>query len=510
MEPKKNFQKPDFVKKFFNRLTSKPRVGGFSITNGGLQYVFSETKEPKAFALKLPLDVMKDGRLQKPDEFIAVAKKLYEMIDVERKRDPIQIIVTLPAFSVYTQSFSVPNIDREKLEESAILNLQMLSPVPKEQAYMSYQVIHESTDKYDLLGAFIEKKVVDDFQAALIAANFFPIAFEFPSLALSRLLTRNIQTPTNKSSLVLYVSSDGIDFFIVRGESLLFDYFRSWQSIQGVETNIQKDLFITTIMTETQKVSNFVMSRYKERVDAIYLATPAFAEEIQSALKTAVGISAIPLAISGIQLSPSWYVAYGSSLRDFQNSDADSINLNFESADDIFFEQHALSFLFFWRRIAVVSGVLFLGVFLVAFSFLNEQLSSLQQQFDASRAQVNAKELSVLKAQADQFNGIVAELKQEPRKLKEWEVFFGTISRVAKNNNTTIERLAVTSFSSPIVMSAKAPDNKTTLAFKNALSKTPGFSQVEAPLLSIKELEDGSVGFIVNFSVDIKTLLAPK
>lgn len=508
MEPKKEFQQFVFIRKILNRLTSKPRVGGLSITNGGLQYVFSETKDPKAFALKLPPDVIKDGRLQKKDEFIAVAKKLYGMVDVERKHDPIQVVITLPAFSVYTQSFSVPNIDREKLEESAVLNLQMLSPVPKEQAYMSYQVINESTDKYDLLGAFIEKKVVDDFQNALLAANFFPIAFEFPALALTRLFHKNIASPTNKPSLILYVSSDGIDFFIVRGNALLFDYFRSWQSIQGAETNIQKDLFVTTITTETQKVSNFVLSRYKDRIDTIHLATPAFADEIQTALKNAVGISTVLLAISGIKLPASWYVTYGSSLRDFQNSDSDSINLNFESADDIFFQQHALSFLYFWRRIILVAGVLFLGIFLVTFSFLNEQLSSLQRQYDTSRAQANAKELGVLKEHAQKFNSIVSELNREPRKLKEWEVFFATVSRVAKANNTTIERLAVTSFSSPIALSAKAPDNKTTIAFKNALAKTPGFSQVEAPLLSIKDLDDGSVGFIVNFSVDINQLLS--
>lgn len=497
-------KKSNFLSTLFDRLSSKPRVGGLFVTNGGLEYVLSG-KEPRAFAVKFPDGVVRDGRVQKIPELIVATKKLFELADTEHKRRPLQVVVSLPAADVYTQSFSVPNIDREKLEESAALNLQILSPVSKNDAYMSAEVIGETPDKYDLLGAFIEKKIVDGFREGFISAGFFPIAFEFPALSLTRLMKQSIMTDDHPS-LVMHVSGDGVDFFIVKNSTLHFDYFRSWQSIQGAEIAIQKNLFISTIVAETQKVSNFVMSRFKEKLARVYLVTPAFQPEIVEALNGQLGITPIPLSISSMKLPPAWYVPLGASLREFKDPSFDGINLNNASASDIFFEEHSLSFLFFWRRISVLVGLFFLVAFLIAYSFLGEQLTALHVQLENSQSQTNAKELSELKEKAVEFNGIVAELAQNPRKIEEWAVVLSEVDRIAKQTGVTVDRLSITSFSAPVAMTARAPDNTSTLAFKKTLVARKGFSQVEVPLLSIRELEDSTIGFSVFFSIDITAL----
>jgi hypothetical protein len=198
-------------------------------------------------------------------------------------------------------------------------------------------------------------------------------------------------------SLVMHVSGDGVDFFIVKNGTLHFDYFRSWQSIQGSETAIQKNLFISTIVTETQKVSNFVMSRFKEKLARVYLITPAFQPEIVEALNGQLGITPVPLSIPATKLAAAWYVPLGASLREFNNPSFDGVNLNNASASDIFFEEHSLSFLLFWRRLTVLVGIFFLATFLIAYSFLGEQLAGLRVQLENSRSQTNARELSELK-----------------------------------------------------------------------------------------------------------------
>lgn len=494
-----------FFGKLFDRLSSRPKIGGLQITNGGLEYVFSETTPPKAYSVKFPPGVLKDGRLQKRDEFIATAKKLYDLIDIDKKKKLAQVIVSLPATCVYTQGFSVPNIDEERLEESAALNLQMLSPVPKDEAYMSFEVIEESRDRFDLLGAFVEKKVVDDFREGLNRANFYSIAFEFPSQSLTRLMARVVPMDS-KPSLATHVSSDGIDFFIIRNGSLLFDYFRSWASIQGSETTIQKELFMSTIVGETQKVANFVLSRYKDRLEKVYLMAPAMEAEIKSALTERVGVSVESLVLPNEKLPTVWYVPLGASAREFKDGKRDAINLNNESASDIFFQEHSLSFLYFWRRLASAVAVVFLAAFILAYSFLNGQLESLENQLENSQAQANAPELSELKTKAETFNAVVADLGREPRKLKEWQAILSTIGEIARAERVTIDRIGIISFDSPILMNARAPDNSATLAFKNALVSRKGFSQVDVPLLSIKELEDGSVGFTVSFVADVSAL----
>lgn len=497
-------EKQNFFSRFLDRLSSKPRVAGVYLTNGGMEYVLSG-KEPKAFAVKFPDGVVRDGRLQKKEDFLATAKKLYELADYAHKRKSLQVVVSLPASGIYTQSFSVPNIDKEKLEESTLLNLQMLSPVSKDGAYMSAEIINETPDKYDLLGAFVEKKIVDDFRLALTAANFSPIAFEFPALSLTRLMKRFI-TPDDHASLVLHVSADGVDFFIVKKGTIYFDYFRSWTSVQGAEKSIQKDLFTSTIVSETQKVSNFVLSRFKERLEKVYLATPIFEPEITEALKNQIGAAVMPFSVPDVKLPAAWYPALGASMRDFKDPERDGINLNSSSASDIFFEQHSMSFLYFWRKLSVLTGVLFIAAFLIAYSFLGDQLSGLREQFENSRSQENSGELAELKEKALIFNNLIAELKAQPRQIEEWAKALSAISRIAKATNVTVDRISMTSLSAPIAMTARANDNNATIAFKNALAAEKGFSQVEIPLLSIRELEDRSTGFSVFFSIDVAAL----
>src|SRR3989344_1027417 len=491
-----------FFGKIFDRLSSRPKMGGLQVTNSGLSYVFSEAKPPKAYSVKFPPGTLKDGRMQKRDDFIAAGKKLYELIDTDRKKKPAQVIVSLPALTVYTQSFSVPNIDEERLEESAALNLQMLSPVAKDEAYMSFEVIEETRDKFDLLGAFVEKRLVDDFRNALQSANFYCIAFEFPSLSLTRLIGRTVPVD-GKPALAMHVSSDGIDFFIVRNGALLFDYFRSWTSIQGSEATIQKELFMNTLVGETQKVANFVLSRYKDRLEKVYLMAPSMEEEIKSALSEKVGVSVSPLAIPDAGLPTVWYVPFGASAREFKDGKRDAINLNDESASDIFFQEHSLSFLYFWRQLASAAAVVLIAAYVLGYSFLNGHLVSLRGQFENSRSQANASELQALKEKADGFNATILDLSREPRKIAEWKIVLSEIGEIAKAERVTVERIGVVSFGAPVLMNARAPNNAATLAFKNALVARKGISKVDVPLLSIKELEDGSVGFTVSFLVDV-------
>ena len=107
----------------------------------------------------------------------------------------MRVVVVLPAATVYTQSFDIPNVGEDKLIESADLNLQMISPMPKETAYMSFERLQETPDRYELLGAFAERALVDRYWDILSQAKFPPIVFEFPGLALTRLF-RSIGAPS--------------------------------------------------------------------------------------------------------------------------------------------------------------------------------------------------------------------------------------------------------------------------------------------------------------------------
>src|ERR1051325_7038755 len=147
----------DKLNYFLERLSSKPIIGGMQITDSGLQYLRIVQGEPQQYYVKLPPGIIRNGRVDNYDELLKFLKELHGTISPKKPSELIKVILSLPSEVVYTQGFTVPNVGEEKLKEAALLNLQVLSPMPPGLAYMSYQVIGESEERYELLGAFAEK-----------------------------------------------------------------------------------------------------------------------------------------------------------------------------------------------------------------------------------------------------------------------------------------------------------------------------------------------------------------
>ena len=215
-----------------------------------------------------------------------------------------------------------------------------------------------------------------------------------------------------------------------------------------------------------------------------------------------MGVSVQLLVAPDTVLQAPWYVALGSSMRGFSGKEKHGINLNCESASDIFFQEHSLNLLHFWGRLLILFGIFFFAAFLISYSFLDSQIALLKDQLSNSKSQANYKELTDLKVAASQFNSTVAELKSQSRKLNEWNILLSDLTTVSKENKVSIDRFGATSFASPVTVSMRAANNNTAISFKNALSERKGYSGVDVPLLSIRELGDGSVGFSVSFVFD--------
>ncbi|MDP2705615.1 MAG: hypothetical protein Q8O49_00185, partial [bacterium] len=261
-----NFLKKKIVY-LVEQLSSRPKIGGLQINNNSLQFVLIEENEPRTAVLKLPPGVLFDGRIKNKEEFSKAISQFREMISgSKKKKGSIKVIVSLPAEIIFNQNFNIPNVGSDNLKEAARLNLQMISPLPADKSYSDWQIINENEDRYELLGVLAEKVVIDEFSSILIEGGFLPVAFEYPALSLSRFVNKFVNLE-NKTILVIDVSSDGIDLFILKNSRLYFDHFRSWHSIQGEERQITKVAFQNAVIEETQRVINFAASRFKENLD---------------------------------------------------------------------------------------------------------------------------------------------------------------------------------------------------------------------------------------------------
>lgn len=488
------------IAKIFEWLSSKPKIGGLEISNAGVAYVHFDG-EFVTHSLRFPPGTVNEGKVEDMAKFVQAFRELHEAASEGNPKKIIRVVVALPAAVVYVQSFQIPNVGEEKLMESANLNLQMISPIANESAYMGYQVLQETPDRYELLGAFVERSLIDQFRDALLQTGFSPIAFEFPGLTLTRLL-KVVGGTKAKASLLFHVSSDGLGIAIVRGGELFFNYFRSWQSVQGEAREISQSHFEEVVTQEMQKVINFTLGRFKESPEQIVLVAPGLEQELREFLEVHFHIPVTPLEVPQWPVSPPWFVAMGAAIRGTVARGEDrEISVASASSSELFYEEQLLDFVRLWR--ALGAGVL--GILLLFFGgaayFLAGQASETQAQLAQFREQKNQQELVSLEKKAEEFNELVKAVGVAKSDAFPWSSFFKKLTVLTDQYHVSVSALNIPSGSQTVALTARVPSYEGVIDFKNAVSKDPYFSNVDLPVSRIATMEDNRVEFSITFTV---------
>lgn len=498
------------IQDVFERLTLRPTIGGLTIADSGFQYLVLGLK-PKAVSLRLPPGVIRDGRIVDADQFRGYLKQFRGMVDAEQADRPIPVIVVLPPGLVYTQSFQVPNVGAEKLDESAELNLRMISPIPENAAYLSSELIAENPDHYDLLGAVSERQPVDVLRAALEGSGFTPIVFEFPGLALARTIVRGgPASATEAPSVTLQISSDGINLSILRNRSLYFDYFRSWRSIQGEERSISREMFEQAVSQEIRKVLNFALSRFRESITAINLVAPGLEEDVKAFIEQRFGVSVVPFQMSSWSLTPHWYVALGAAFRGMLDRAADrDISLSPLSSAELFREEQTIRFIMLWRNVVASVLAVFLALFIGVAYFLVQEARAIESQLSIFTVSGQERELAALSTRAKEFNALVNLISEARGREASWSKFLVRIGGLTSAERVIISRIDGAMFPDTITITASATDFDSITRFRATLSNQPDFENVNLNIGDIKTAENGTVVFSIVFAY-LPAAIAPE
>ncbi len=489
------------IKNFFEKLASRPYVGGLQITDASLQYVILKRGMPvQKFSVRLTPGVVQGGKVQNAKQFVQALVQLHSSITPNNVRERVRIIVTLPSAVTYTQNFTIPNVGESRLKETARLNLQMISPIVAEQAYMSWQIITETEDTYELLGAFAERQVVDQYRTLLEEANFHPIVFEFPSLALSWAINRTLGIRPN-SSLVLNVSSDGLDIFLLKNGSIYFDYFRSWQSIQGSDQQISRDMFSRVVIDEVQKVANFTASRFGEPLRNVLLIAPGLEQQVKQVIEQNFGIQATPLSAPYDKLSSSWYIVVGSAIRGSWDRSTDRfVSIGVTRVQEAFHQEQIIGFIRLWRNIFIIT----LGGFLVFFGgasiLLDMQPRLLQERLSAFNVTAQQTELKELQEYVEEFNHLVASVSAARGQSSVIFSLLEDVQALGSAHRVTIDSISIPSIDGVIQLTLRAPSHATVIKFKNTLVADVRFSSVNLPLSQISTIDGRFVAFKLSFT----------
>ena len=499
---KKYFKKLSiFLGSVFEKLSSRPKIGGLQITDSSVQYVllFGNGDRPLVFSLNFPPGTVKAGKVQDKNMFRQVLKQLHNYISAGRPNESIKIVVSLPSAVTYSKEFNIPNVGEERLEEAVKLNLQMISPIPIEDAYMSWQIIEETPDAYEILGAFAEKQVVEDFRESLEDVGFYPVVFEFSSIALSWTINK-VMGPKKEPALVINVFGDGIDIFLLKNGFIHFDYFRSWQSIQGANREIKKSYFEKVVVEEVKKVVSFTSNRFSETLKRVIVVAPGLEQDVKNMIERNFDLEVTSLVAHFGQPGPAWYTVIGSALRGSWSGTRDNfISLGTEKTGELLYRDQVISFILVWRNIFVGALILLL-VFLGGASFLLRVYPhALEERISILNIGSQQAEFEKLKKRAGEFNALVAKTRDVKRSAGASSLFLETLENIGKNNDVVLDRIDLVSFDEKIKVNARAPDFNTVTRFKDSLLEDERFSLIQLPFSSVGSTEKRFISFSVDF-----------
>jgi len=498
------------IKNVVRQLNPVPPIGGMEISESAIHFVWIRNGELLTANLRLPPGVIEAGKIKDRANFVSSLKSLRLKTPEFKKNN--YVVLILPQNNVYTQVFNIPVLAGEQIEEAAKLNLQMLSPIEIKTAYADWQKVGEAPidgGQFELLGAFIETRVVEDYISALRESDFKVAAVEFSSLALVRTvasLGENIDL--SAPHLILQISAEGVTIIIMRSGSLYFTHFNSWQSLHEEigKREITLDDFKGILNKELQRIINFYSTHWPGQPDKLILVSESLLAELGVFLESSFKIKVISLALKEYKNIPtSWFPALGAALRGLIPRTSDNfISLMAITVQKEYFQTRILNFTSLWRNIAITTSVFLFMLFVILDGFLLRTEGRMKEQVLTAYPSVTISEIDELKTSANKFNKLVALADKAAKQTTDWTPFLQKISDLA-GEKVKIERLSVESTFKKVLVIGLAVNETEVINFKNKLLEEKNFSDVDLRLSEVKIRPDGTADFNVMFN--LKTLV---
>ena len=203
---------------------------------------------------------------------------------------------------------------------------------------------------------------------------------------------------------------------------------------------------------------NFYSQHWPEPLTGVILSAVAFEEQTEQAIKAAVMLPIIPLALAMDQSIPSeWFVAFGCGLRGLRVETKDKeINLSGSGAMDAFHEEQMLDFLGIWRVIIpVVLGCLIV-IFVLADNFLSMTKASIESSAAFTQQEGESADIATLEASSTFFNQSVALIANAEQQANRNYLMIAEIMNGAAANGITVSHISFQAANSPILVAGGA------------------------------------------------------
>jgi len=487
--------------KFIFFLMPKAVVGGLEVSDSVIRFLGTRGKMPN-FSMRLPPGLVSEGQIKDYKNAVAALSAVKKHIDPRGNRK-VNAVLTIPSSVVYTQTFQLPYVAKDDLESAAEFNIKMLSPLGKETAYSDWQLIGENQDQLELLVAFAPAAIIDEYVKAVTEAGFKLISLEFPSLSIVRLIKESgAAVDVNLPYLILNLTSEGLDFMIMKNGNLYFDYFQPWKTAGDGSRQINWSEFQETVVREVRRILNFYNTRWG-KIENLILITPSFHDRLTALITQQFSLKVQPLTLRAYgKVAQSWFTVLGAAWRgNISRSRDTAISLMSVRVKQEYFHEEVLLLINLWRNIAAAALVFAIAAFLAVNVVIGRVQNLVGEHLrDISGIALDIDEINKLKNEAEEFNRLVDLIGGVKADRVDWVTLFKKIIQTA-GPRVTIDRISIPSVSQLIGVSGNALNEASVFEFERNLAAKREFSDVRLPIASIQRTVAGRWAFGVSFAL---------
>lgn len=486
-------------------LNPDPRIGGLEIASGALRFVLLDddgSVVTSAFAA-LPAGTVVDGTIADNAGFRAACVELRRAIGGLRV---LPVIVSLPAPAVYSQIFAVPAARAEQLEESARLNLRMISPIAWDSAYADWQKSAGSANadgSLEALGAFAEAHIVDAYHAALRASGFLPVAIEFSSLSLARALAASADMGSpDDPYLVVSLTGDGMTLIVTKNGIPQFTEYAGWESIAEptAEGRITLPRFQSVLGAAIRRFLNFYRTRFHGVLHKALVVNATSNKETAEWIKKEFSLEVFSLGGYGT-LAREWCVASGAGLRGLVPRAEDTfISLARVGTEDEFERNHVRRFVALWRAVALLVLGITVVIYLVFDMLIIRREHSLGAMLSGIGITAGNAEVAALAVQAANFNALTEKALSAGTRAVRYAEFLRALY-VAAGTRVMLTRVDLDAVTRTVNIQGTAASEQAVIAFKGILENNPAVADVLLPLSAIISIPAGGSTFTATLTI---------
>ena len=495
-----------YFDKFLAVLRVKMPVGGMEISDSAIRLTYFDGELWRMGGVRLEPGVLTAGKIKNREKLVLSLRSLRsDVFKDKNKNTRVSVVMSLSSINIYSQVFSLPIIEGESLDKAIQLNVQMVSPMETSQAYSGWQLLAKDQDslRLEILSAFIERSTVDEISSTLSEDGFLVVAIESRALALSRVLReKGSGIDVAGSYILMSIDESGIDFLVIRGGRLYFEYFNPWRELVDDNGQVSMPAFEAAVKRSLHQVMNFYGQHWPESVNGVVLSATALKEQAATIVSENFSLPVLNMDLNiGQDIGPEWFISLGCGLRGLMPRSRDrEMSLLGIGAEEEFRREQIVGFVRFWRLVMPVALGLLLISFVLADVFLIQTKRSIELQYASLLGSGESEESRTLQAEAAEFNRSVAMIRGIQESVMSRGDFLEKIRSIAEDNDLSLNRIVFNSPSQPISVSGLARSEAKIVGFRKAIEDDPALGGTNLPLAGIQAGADG-LSFSMTFSV---------